>query len=167
MTTPGPGRASRQVGVVYLPPRQQGQAVHLTEELAQQRLAAARIGRLATVRADGRPHVVPIVFAVEGDTVYSIADPKPKRGPDLLRFRNIAANPAVALLVDHYDEDWNRLWWVRADGVARVVDDGPERETTIRLLRAKYPQYAEWSTPFGAAMVMRLERLSSWSLDQP
>jgi len=138
--------------------------VHLTEELARQRLAAARIGRLATVRADGRPHIVPIVFAVEGDTVYSIADPKPKRGLDLIRFRNIAAIPAVSLLVDHYDEDWNRLWWVRADGVARVVDDGPERETAIRLLRTKYRQYGEWSTPFGAAMVMTIERISSWSL---
>jgi PPOX class probable F420-dependent enzyme len=141
--------------------------MRLTSDEALRRLAASRVGYLATVRTDGRPHVVPIVFAVEADTVYSIADPKPKRGPDLLRFRNIAANPAVSLLVDHYDEDWNRLWWVRADGRARVVDDGPERETGIRLLRAKYRQYAEWSTPFGAAMVMTIERVSSWSLASP
>jgi PPOX class probable F420-dependent enzyme len=127
-------------------------------------LTDARIARLATVRADGGPHVVPIVFAVEWPRLYSIADPKPKDGLDLLRFRNIAANPAVSLLVDEYDEEWSRLWWVRADGLARVADDGEERETTLRLLRAKYAQYADWSEPFGAAMVMRIERLSSWSL---
>jgi PPOX class probable F420-dependent enzyme len=141
--------------------------MRLTDDEARRRLAASRVGYLATVRTDGRPHIVPIVFAVEADTAYSVADPKPKRGPNLLRFRNIGANPTVSLLVDRYDEDWNRLWWVRADGLARVVEDGPERETAIRLLRAKYRQYAEWSTPFGAAMVMRVERVSSWSLDQP
>ena len=85
-------------------------------------------------------------------------------GPDLLRFRNIARNPAVSLLVDEYDEDWQRLWWVRADGIARVIDAGPERDTAIRLLRAKYPQYAEWSEPFGAATVMDMSRWTSWSL---
>jgi PPOX class probable F420-dependent enzyme len=138
--------------------------MRLTDAEARRRFAAARVAHLATVRADGRPHVVPIVFAVRGDLAYSIADPKPKRGPELLRFRNIAAQPAVSLLVDAYDEDWERLWWVRVDGPARVVEHGPERELTIRLLQAKYPQYATWSTPFGAAMVMRLERWSSWSL---
>ncbi len=136
----------------------------LRDDEARRRLASARVGHLGTVREDGRPHVVPIVFALDGEVVYSIADPKPKRGLELLRFRNIAANPAVTLLVDEYDDDWDRLWWVRADGRARVVDDGPERETAIRQLRAKYPQYASWSTPFGAAMVMEIERISSWSL---
>jgi PPOX class probable F420-dependent enzyme len=131
---------------------------------ARSRLEAARIGRLATVRADGRPHVVPIVFAVDGDLVYSIADPKPKRSPDLLRHRNIAANPAVSLLVDEYEESWERIWWVRVDGTARIVDDGPERDTAIRLLRAKYPQYETWTTPFGAAMVMRVQRWTSWTI---
>lgn len=138
--------------------------MRLSEEEARRRVATARVAYLATVRPDGRPHVVPIVFAVDGDRIYSIADPKPKRGPDLLRFRNIAANPAVSLLVDEYDEDWERLWWVRADGPAHVVQDGPERDLTIRLLQAKYPQYATWSTPFGAAMIVTIERWSSWSL---
>lgn len=136
----------------------------LPEEEALRRLEAARVGTLATVRADGRPHVVPIVFAVEGGVVYSIADPKPKSGPDLLRHRNIRANPAVSLLVDAYDEEWEQLWWVRADGAAWVVDDGAERDTTIRLLRAKYPQYATWTTPFGAATVMNVDRIVSWSM---
>ena len=135
----------------------------LPEEEARRRLADARVGTLGTVRADGRPHVVPIVFAVEDGVVYSIADPKPKSGLDLLRHRNIGANPSVSLLVDAYDEAWEQLWWVRADGTGHVVEDGPERDTTIRLLRAKYPQYATWTTPFGAATVIRIERVASWT----
>ena len=132
---------------------------------AWNRLIAARVAHLATVRADGRPHVVPIVFAAYDDrTIYSIADPKPKSGLDLLRHRNIEANPAVSLLVDLYDESWERLWWVRADGTGRVVEDGPERATTIRLLKAKYPQYEAWTTPFGAATVITVDRLTSWTL---
>jgi PPOX class probable F420-dependent enzyme len=131
---------------------------------ARKRLAASRIGHLATVRADGRPHVVPIVFAVEGSRVYAIADPKPKRGMDLLRHRNIAANPAVSLLVDEYHEPWRGIWWVRADGDARIVESGPERDLAIRLLRAKYPDYATWTAPFGAAMVMEVTRITSWVL---
>ena len=122
---------------------------------------------LATVRSDGRPHLVPIVFAVEEEVAYSIADPKPKDGLDLLRHRNITANPSVSLLVDEYDEDWTRLWWVRADGTGRVVEEGDERDTTIRLLRAKYPQYAAWTTPFGAATVVRIDGITSWTLSEP
>ena len=141
--------------------------MRLPDAEARRRFAAARVAYLATVRTDERPHLVPIVFAIEGDALYSIADPKPKRGLELLRFRNIAANPAVSLLVDAYDEDWQRLWWVRVDGVARVVDAGPERDLAIELLLARYPQYATWTTPFGAAMVVTVERWSSWSLAPP
>ena len=133
---------------------------------ARRRLTAARTAYLATVRADGRPHVVPIVFAVDDGVAYSIADPKPKTGLDLLRHRNIAANPSVSLLADEYDEDWTRLWWIRIDGTARVVDDGHERDATIRLLRAKYPQYADWTTPFGAATVVQIDRVTSWTLSE-
>jgi PPOX class probable F420-dependent enzyme len=133
-------------------------------EEARRRLAAARVGYLATVRTDGRPHIVPIVFAIDGDEVYGIADPKPKRDLDLLRHRNIAANPAVSLLVDEYEESWERIWWVRADGEARIVDAGPDRNTAIELLRAKYPQYATWTEPFGAAMIMRVSRVTSWAI---
>jgi PPOX class probable F420-dependent enzyme len=108
---------------------------------------------------------VPIVFVTDAErTLYSIADPKPKAGLDLARHRNIIANPSVSLLVEHYDEAWEHLWWVRADGTARIVEDGPERETTIRLLRAKYAQYATWTTPFGAATVITVERVTSWTL---
>ena len=133
-------------------------------EEARRRLEAARVGYLATVRADGRPHVVPIVFAVGGDDLYGIADPKPKLGLDLLRHRNIVVNPAVSLLVEEYEESWERIWWVRADGTARIVDSGPDRDTAIGMLRAKYPQYATWTTPFGAAMVMRVEHVASWTM---
>lgn len=136
----------------------------LSLDEARRRLAAARIGRLATVRADGRPHVVPIVFVVDGDDIYAIADPKPKRGLDLLRHRNIQVNPAVSLLVDEYEESWERIWWVRADGDARIVAAGPERDKATALLRAKYPQYATWTTPFGDAMVMRVARVTSWTI---
>jgi PPOX class probable F420-dependent enzyme len=136
----------------------------LGEPEARHRLAAARLAILATVRPDGRPHAVPIVFAVEGDTLYSIADPKPKDGLDLLRHRNVAANPAVSVLVHEYHEPWEGIWWVRADGLARVVESGPERNAAIRLLRAKYPDYATWSTPFGAATMVEMKRVSSWTM---
>ena len=108
--------------------------------------------------------MVPIVFAIEGDVVYSIADPKPKDALDLLRHRNIRANPAVSLLVDFYDEAWEDLWWIRADGTASVVDSGAERDTTIRLLLAKYPQYETMTDPFGAATVIRVARVTSWTM---
>ena len=131
---------------------------------ARARFEQARVARLATVRADGRPHLVPIVFAVDDDRVYSIVDAKPKRTPDLLRLRNIAAEPRVSLLVDQYDEDWRALWWVRVDGIATVVESGPDRDRAIRLLYEKYPQYTEWATPIAAAMVVRIKRWSSWAL---
>jgi PPOX class probable F420-dependent enzyme len=137
----------------------------LTTDEAWRRLADAPVAHLATVRAQGRPHVVPIVFCVDVDrTIYSIADPKPKAGLDLLRHRNIAANPAVSLLVDAYDDAWERLWWVRADGRAAVVDDGPARDTAIRLLREKYPPYTTWTTPFGAATVIQVDAVTSWRI---
>lgn len=136
----------------------------MDEAEARRRFAGARVARMATVTPDGRPHVVPIVFALEDDRVFSIVDAKPKSSPQLKRLRNIAANPRVTLLVDHYDEDWDALWWVRADGTARVVEEGEERERGIELLRAKYEQYASWADPIGAAVVTWVERWRSWSL---
>ncbi len=93
----------------------------LSADEARRRLAAAPVGYLATVRANGRPHIVPIVLALAGDAIYAIADPKPKQGLDLLRHRNVRANPAVSVLVDHYDDAWEAIWGVRRDGTARVV----------------------------------------------
>lgn len=132
-------------------------------EDARGRFGQARVARLATVRPDGRPHIVPIVFALDGKLLYTIVDAKPKLGPDLVRMRNIAVEPRVSLLVDHYAEDWQALWWVRADGIATVVESGTPRDVAIRLLLEKYRQYDEWATPFGAAVVVRIDRWSSWS----
>src|SRR6185312_309802 len=100
----------------------------VTAAEARKRFAAARVARLATADAGGRPHVVPIVFAVDGDRVYSVVDAKPKRTLALRRLRNVAENPRVALLVDHYQESWSALWWVRAEGMGRVLDPASEVE---------------------------------------
>ena len=120
--------------------------------------ATARVARLATVAADGVPHLVPIVFALTGDVLHTAVDAKPKRTRRLKRLANIAANPRVSVLADHYDEDWSQLWWARADGVARIVDDSPEG---LRALVARYPQYRE-NPPPGPFLEIAVERWSSW-----
>jgi PPOX class probable F420-dependent enzyme len=134
----------------------------MEEGEARARFAAARVGRMATVTASQTPDLVPIVFAVDGEQVYSAVDPKPKTHRELVRLRNIRNEPRVQLLVDEYSEDWRRLWWVRADGIARSVAAGPERERAIELLRAKYPQYAELEGDFGAAIVVKVVRWTGW-----
>lgn len=135
----------------------------LDGEQARGRFAAARVARLATVDAQGHPHVVPLVFAVDGDRVVSAVDHKPKRSNDLRRLANIAANPDVALLVDHYAEDWTTLWWVRADGRARVLPpQDREAGVAIELLVDRYPQYAE-QPPDGPVVVVDVARWSGWS----
>ncbi|GGK72133.1 TIGR03668 family PPOX class F420-dependent oxidoreductase [Mangrovihabitans endophyticus] len=105
-----------------------------------QRFATARVARLATVRQDGTPHLVPIVFAVDGDTIWSAVDHKPKRHRRLRRLDNIAHQPRVSVLADHYDDDWDTLWWVRADGVAEVLDSAPAAGAA---LAARYSQYRD------------------------
>jgi PPOX class probable F420-dependent enzyme len=135
----------------------------LGPEEARGRFAAARVARMATTGADARPHVVPVCFALDGDVLYSAVDAKPKRSPDLRRLRNIAENPHVALLADHYEEDWRRLWWARADGLARLFERGePEHGHAVELLAARYAQYGE-SLPEGRAIVIDVERWSGWS----
>ena len=114
----------------------------LTEDEARARLAAARVARLATAGLDGQPHVVPVTFAVDGDRIYTAVDHKPKSTTRLQRLRNIQAHPRVALLADHYADDWAQLWWVRADGQAAVLDDMAGLAGPLRLLAARYPQYA-------------------------
>jgi PPOX class probable F420-dependent enzyme len=127
------------------------------------RVAEARIGRLATVGSDGGPHVVPVVYALEGDAVFTPVDHKPKRTTNLQRLRNIAAKPQVALLVDSYDEDWTRLWWVRIDGLARVMQRGEagHAEAAVALER-KYGQY-EQNPITGPIIAIAIERWSGWS----
>ena len=124
------------------------------------------MARLATIDPDGRPHLVPIVFAVEDDTLYSPVDRKPKRSQRLRRIENARARPDVTILVDHYDDDWDTLWWIRVRGRARVLDQGEERERALALLAAKYPQY-EREPPDGPVLAVDLTEERSWSSRAP
>jgi PPOX class probable F420-dependent enzyme len=133
----------------------------LTAAEARARFAAARVARLATADAGGRPHLVPIAFAVTGDTIYSAVDAKPKRTRALRRLANVRENPAVSLLVDHWDEDdWAALWWARADGRARVLDpDDPEARRAVDLLSERYPA----QRGAGEVLVVEVECWSGWA----
>jgi PPOX class probable F420-dependent enzyme len=128
-------------------------------------VAAARVARLASIDPDGRPHVVPITFALERDTLYSVVDRKPKRSQRLRRIENARARPDVTILVDHYEERWERLWWVRLRGTARVLDDGPERERALELLAAKYPQYRGQHLD-GPVLAVDVTEVRSWSAER-
>lgn len=126
-----------------------------------ERFAAAAVARLATVTPDGPPHVVPIVFAVAENTIYTAVDGKPKTSTRLRRLANIEANPRVSILVDHYDDDWSQLWWVRADGIAAIHHEGSMCERGHELLRTKYPQY-EHVPLDGPVIAVDVDQWSSW-----
>lgn len=129
----------------------------------RERVERSRVARLATVGAGGRPHLVPITFALDGDTMYFAVDAKPKRTTDLQRLRNLAANPAVSVLVDHYDDDdWASLWWVRADGTARTLQQGGEADRAIALLAARYPQYRQ-ARPPGPVVAITIQKMTGWA----
>jgi PPOX class probable F420-dependent enzyme len=138
----------------------------MTAAEARARFAGARVAHLATADADGRPHLVPCTFALlDDDTIVSAVDHKPKRTAALRRLANIAANPQVALLADHYADDWDALWWARADGTARVV--APEAEPDLRAaavqsLTARYAPYRD-RPPEGPLVVIAVRRWSGWS----
>jgi len=134
----------------------------MTPDEARARFAAEPVARLATVDARGLPHIIPITFAADGNRVVSAVDAKPKRGGRLQRMENIAANARVSLLVDHYHADWRRLWWVRAEGVARIVDGGPELTSVLEQLRDRYPQYRQVEL-IGPAIVVEVERWIGWA----
>jgi PPOX class probable F420-dependent enzyme len=131
--------------------------------VARALFATARVARLATVGADGRPHLVPITFALDGETLYTAIDHKPKRTTRLRRLDNVAANPHVSVLADHYDElDWSALWWVRADGAARIVTSAaPEHARAVARLEARYEQYRR-GRPTGPAIVVSVSRWTGW-----
>jgi PPOX class probable F420-dependent enzyme len=152
---------------------------------ARSRFAAARVARLATVGVQGAPHLVPISFAVLGeDRIVTAVDHKPKRTTALRRLANIEANPSVALLADHYEEDWSGLWWARADGIARVLaapedepwmaasDDEPDTAApedepdtwaeAIAALVGRYQQYRD-RPPAGPVILIDVHRWSGWS----
>ena len=137
-------------------------------EEARRRFAGSRVARLATVGPDGAPHLVPIVFALEGDRIWSAVDHKPKRTTALRRLANVAANPRVAVLADHYDdEDWEALWWVRADGEARVLrtDDPAAERDRARAVAALVDRYALYRRrpPAGSAIAIDVLRWTGWS----
>jgi len=131
------------------------------ERTMRERVAAARVGTLATVTRDGRPHVVPCCFAVDGDTVWSAVDAKPKTTLALRRLENVRADPAASLLVHHYDDDWTRLWWVRLDGRARVVDGEEERNRALGALATKYLQYQGMPPP-GPVLALDVTTWRAW-----
>jgi PPOX class probable F420-dependent enzyme len=128
---------------------------------ARERLAGARVAHLATVRPDGAPHLVPIVFALEGDRLYSAVDDKPKRTRHLQRLTNIAAEPRVSVLAGEYDEDWSRLWWVRVDGQADILESGADHSRALDELAAKYEPYRR-RRPSGAVIRVAISRWTSW-----
>jgi PPOX class probable F420-dependent enzyme len=136
--------------------------VRLTEEDARARLTAARVARLATTGADGQPHLVPVTFAVDGELIYVAVDHKPKTTVNLRRLRNIRENPRVAVLADHYAQDWDTLWWVRADGRASVMSAEDAIRRPLDLLAARYEQYRE-NRPEGPVIVIRVHRWTGWS----
>jgi PPOX class probable F420-dependent enzyme len=134
----------------------------VTPAEARARFEESPVAHLATVGPGGAPHIVPVTFALAGDSIVTAVDGKPKRGTTLRRFENVGANPRVSLLVDAYDPDWTRLWWARADGRAAIVAGGPELEGVHAALRARYSQYATVALT-GPAMVIAVDRWSGWS----
>jgi len=136
--------------------------VRLPEDEARARFAGVRVARLGTADAAGRPHVVVVTFAVEGDTVYTAVDQKPKSGTNLKRLRNVAENPQVTMLADEYSEDWDTLWWARADGRGAVLAGEREMAGPLRLLAERYWQYRE-APPTGPVLAVTVERWSGWA----
>jgi PPOX class probable F420-dependent enzyme len=130
----------------------------LPRATAEERLAQARIGRLATVTPDGRPHVVPVCFALHDGRIYTAVDAKPKATRALRRLENVRAHGRASLLVDHYEEDWAQLWWVRVDGSAMIA----ESEAGLDALAAKYAQYRD-QRPDGPLIAIAPERWRSWT----
>jgi PPOX class probable F420-dependent enzyme len=136
--------------------------VRLTADQARERFAQARVARLATVGANGRPHLVPVTFAVSGDRIVTAIDAKPKTTRSLRRLANIRAHPLVAVLADHYDEDWSRLWWARADGEAAIIGDQAGMAAPLELLAGRYPAYRS-TLPSGPVIAIQVTAWSGWS----
>ena len=137
-------------------------ALKLTASEARRRFATARVVRLATTGPAGRPHLVPVTFALDGDLVYTAVDAKPKTTTNLRRLRNIAADPRVAVLADHYEDDWDTLWWVRADGLASILVEPGGRARPLDLLAARYPQY-RLNPPAGPVIAIAVGRWTGWA----
>lgn len=126
------------------------------------RVAAARVARLGTLRRSGAPHLVPFSFVLAEEALYSAVDQKPKRTDRLARLANLAADPRVCVLIDHYEEDWSRLWWVRLDGRAQELPRGAEVERALELLKAKYSQYVA-DPPTGPVIRIDIDHWRGWA----
>ncbi|WND24080.1 TIGR03668 family PPOX class F420-dependent oxidoreductase [Streptomyces violaceus] len=133
----------------------------MTDDELRERFTRAPVLRLGTADRSGKPHLVPATFAVAGDVVAIAVDHKPKQHTNLKRLRNIQENPAVSLLVDHFDADWDRLWWVRADGQARVLENELAQALVDELVD-KYEQYKQ-HRPAGPVIEIRVNRWSGWA----
>ncbi|MEV4568401.1 TIGR03668 family PPOX class F420-dependent oxidoreductase [Nonomuraea sp. NPDC049419] len=132
------------------------------EERAREMFAGQPVARMARLAEDGTPRIVPITFALLDGAIVTAVDHKPKTTMRLGRLRDIARDPAVSVLADHYEDDWARLWWVRADGTAEEADDPGTRERALAALAAKYAQYRE-RPPAGAVIRVEVTRWSAWA----
>ncbi|MFZ0014772.1 MAG: TIGR03668 family PPOX class F420-dependent oxidoreductase [Acidimicrobiia bacterium] len=129
---------------------------------ALRRLSDAPVGHLATVRPDGRPHVVVVTFTSVDGRIVTAVDQKPKTTHRLQRLVNLGNDPNVSFLADHYDSDWSRLWWVRVDGMATIWTDGEAYERAVDALAAKYHQYVE-DRPSGPVIAVQCDHITSWA----
>lgn len=145
-----------------VPPRPQRPGIAtpaLNPNEIRRRVADARVATLATLEADGRPHLVPVTYALEGDVLYSTVDHKPKTTTALKRLANIRRDSRVAVLVHNYGEDWATLWWCRLSGSASILEDA---DAARRLLAEKYEQYRE-RLPSGPVIAVAIENWTGWS----
>ena len=132
---------------------------------ASRLIRSARVAHLATADAQGQPHVIPICFVYDGKNFYSPIDEKPKRAAPqkLRRLRNITANPKVAIVIDHYNEDWNRLTYVLVFGKAKITVRGANHRNAVNRLRKKYPQYRSMAIDRRPLIVIRPKSVTSWA----
>ena len=136
--------------------------MRLAEAEARARFATVPVVRLSTADGQGRPHLVVCTFAVDGDTIYTAVDQKPKSTTALKRLRNVGENPWVTMLADHYTDDWEMLWWVRADGRAAILADRRQMAAPLRLLADRYWQYRQ-APPTGPVLAVTVQRWSGWT----
>jgi PPOX class probable F420-dependent enzyme len=153
-------QAQEATRVIRVAPAGAG-ALNLKAGEARRRFGTAAVARLATLGPAGRPHLVPVTFALDGDRIYTIVDGKPKTTANLARLRNIAADPRVTVLADHYEDDWDRLWWARADGLAVILRDPADMAGPVELLAARYPRYRA-DPPAGPLIRIQAERWTGW-----
>lgn len=142
-------------------------AVAAELDAVRARIDAARSAHLATASADAAPHLIPVVFALNRDAVYIAIDEKPKTTTRIRRLRNIEENPQAALLIDHYDDDWTKLWWIMLRGRAEILTPGTwtasEANDALSALRTRYPQYAAHALEERPLIRLTITNVTRWS----